>query len=80
MRPNEREITRFTFDCPTKLHSIAKMKAVACNQSLKDYLIGLLLKDVSKHPPKFMDAQSFQKELHKILEKDAELMKKLTDR
>lgn len=77
---HEREVTRFTFDCPTELHSIAKMKASASRQSLKDYLIGLLIKDISENPPKFIDTKGFQAELSKILEQDAELMKKLTDR
>ena len=77
---HERGVTRFTFDCPKELHSIAKVKALESNQSLKDYLIGLLVKDVYKNPPKYMDAKSFQNELCKILEHDTELMKKLTDR
>lgn len=76
----EKKVTRFTFDCPTELHSIAKMKASALRQSLKDYLINLLLKDVSENPPKFIDAKAFQTELNKLIEQDAELMKKLSDR
>lgn len=77
---HEKETTRFTFDCPSDLHSIAKMKASALRQSLKDYLIGLLIKDVSENPPKFMDSGAFQNELKKILEDDADLMRKLKDR
>ena len=77
---HERGLTRFTFDCPTELHSIAKMKALASKQSLKEYLIGLLVKDVSENPPQFMDAKAFKAELDKILKQDAELMKKLKDR
>lgn len=75
----EREITRFTFDCPTELHSIAKMKASALKQSLKNYLIDLLVKDVSENPPKFVDSKIFQAELSRILEHDAELMRKLKE-
>lgn len=40
-----KDVIRFTFDCPTDLHTIAKMKASALHQSMKDYLIGLLAKD-----------------------------------
>jgi len=39
-----KDVIRFTFDCPTDLHTIAKMKASALHQSMKDYLIGLLAK------------------------------------
>jgi hypothetical protein len=80
MESHEKETIRFTFDCPTDLHSIAKMKASASKQSLKEYLIGLIVKDISENPPRFMDEKSFKAELNRILENDAELMKKLTNR
>ncbi len=71
---------RFTFDCPVHLHAAAKMKASALHQSMKDYFIGLLAKDVVKNPPKFLNDKSFRKELKKILQDDAELMQKLSNR
>lgn len=75
-----KDVVRFTFDCPADLHTIAKMKASAMKQSMKDYLIGLLAKDAVENPTKFLDNKSFKKELEKILKHDAELMKKLSDR
>lgn len=75
-----KDVIRFTFDCPTDLHTIAKMKASALKQSMKDYLIGLLAKDAAENPPKYLDNKSFKKELKKILQDDAKLMKKLSDR
>lgn len=71
---------RFTFDCPSELHTAAKMKASALKQSLKDYLIGLLAKDAIENPPKFVNDKSFKKELQKLLHLDADLMKKLSKR
>lgn len=76
----QKEVVRFTFDCPADLHTIAKIKASASKQSLKDYLINLLAKDVVEHPPKFLNNEKFENELKKILENDAELMKKLADK
>lgn len=75
-----KETIRFTFDCPSDLHTIAKIKASAMKQSLKEYLVGLLVKDAQENPPKFMDSKAFKKELKKILAEDTELMKKLADR
>lgn len=72
--------TRFTFDCPTDLHSIAKMKAASLKKSLKEYLVALVIKDISASPPKLIDKKSFKKEIDRILKDDAELMKKLADR
>lgn len=56
------------------------MKASALHQSMKDYLIGLLAKDAVENPPKYLDNKSFKKELKHILQDDAELMQKLSDR
>lgn len=56
------------------------MKASALKQSMKDYLIGLLAKDAKENPMKFLDNKSFKKELKKILQSDAELIQKLSDR
>ncbi len=75
-----KDVVRFTFDCPTDLHTVAKMKASALHQSMKDYLIGLLVKDAVENPPKYLDNESFKKELKNILQDDAELMQKLSDR
>ena len=75
-----KDVIRFTFDCPIDLHTVAKMKASALRQSMKDYLIGLLAKDAVENPPKYLDNKSFQKGLKKILQDDAELMQKLSDR
>lgn len=71
---------RFTFDCPVDLHTFAKMKATALEQTMRDYLIGLLAKDAVENPPKFLDNKAFKKELKKILQHDAELMEKLSNR
>lgn len=75
-----KDVIRFTFDCPIDLHTVAKMKASALHQSMKDYLIGLLAKDAVENPPKYLDNKSFKKELKNILQDDAELMQKLSDR
>ena len=75
-----KDVVRFTFDCPIDLHTVAKMKASALHQSMKDYLIGLLAKDAVENPPKYLDNKSFKKELKNILQDDAELMQKLSDR
>jgi len=75
-----KDVIRFTFDCPIDLHTIAKMKASALHQSMKDYLIGLLAKDAVENPPKYLDNKSYKKQLKNILEDDAELMQKLSDR
>jgi len=56
------------------------MKALAVKQSVKDYLISLIIKDISANPPQFMDKVSFQEHLKTALEKDQNLMRKLTDR
>ncbi|SPJ31874.1 hypothetical protein [Candidatus Protochlamydia amoebophila] len=75
-----KDVIRFTFDCPIDLHAIAKMKASALHQSMKDYLIGLLAKDALENPPKYLDSKSFKEQLKNILQDDAELMQKLSDR
>lgn len=75
-----KDVIRFTFDCPVDLHTIAKMKASALHQSMKDYLIGLLAKDAVENPPKYLDNTSFKKTLKNILQDDAELMQKLSNR
>lgn len=80
MNNHDKHITRFTFDCPSDLHSTVKMKALAVKQSVKDYLIGLIIKDISANPPQFIDKISFEDHLKTALEKDKNLMKKLTDR
>jgi hypothetical protein len=75
-----KDVIRFTFDCPIDLHTVAKMKASALHQSMKDYLIGLLAKDAVENPPKYLDNKSFKKQLKSILQDDAALMQKLSDR
>ena len=76
----QKDVIRFTFDCPIDLHTIAKMKASALHQSMKDYLIGLLAKDAVENPPKYLDSKSYKKQLKNTLQDDAELMQKLSDR
>ncbi|MFI5344629.1 MAG: hypothetical protein ACHQUC_10480 [Chlamydiales bacterium] len=76
----QKEVVRFTFDCPVDLHTIAKMKASALKKSLREYLVSLLVKDAMENPPKFLDNKAFKKELKKILEDDADLMRKLADK
>jgi hypothetical protein len=80
MMSAQKDVIRFTFDCPIDLHTVAKMKASALHQSMKDYFIGLLVKDAVDNPPKYLDNKSFKKELKNILQADAELMQKLSDR
>ena len=75
-----KDVIRFTFDCPVDLHTVAKMKASALHQSMKNYVIGLLVKDAVENPPKYLDNKSFKKELKNILQEDVELMQKLSDR
>ena len=75
-----KDVIRCTFDCPVDLHTVAKMKAAALHQSMKDYLIGLLAKDAIENPPKYLDNKSFKKELKNMLQDDHELMQKLSDR
>ena len=75
-----KDVIRFTFDCPIDLHTVAKMKASALHQSMKDYIIGLLAKDAVENPLKYLNSKSFKKELKNILQDDAELMQKLSDR
>lgn len=77
---SEKETVRFTFDCPSKLHTVAKMKALASKKSMREYLVGLLVKDAMENPSKFIDNKAFKKELNKILEDDAELMEKLPNK
>ena len=75
-----KDVIRFTFDCPIDLHTVAKMKASALHTSMKDYIIGLLAKDIEETPIKHLNNKSFKKELKNILHDDAELMQKLSDR
>lgn len=76
----QKEKIRFTFDCPIDLHTAAKMRASAMHQSLKDYLINLVAKDVVENPVKFLDKKSFKKQLKKLLKDDDELMQALSKR
>lgn len=76
----QKEVVRFTFDCPTDLHTIAKMKASSLKKSLREYFVGLLVKDAMENPPQFLDDKAFKKELKRILEEDADLMRKLADK
>ena len=80
MATHKEGMVRFTFDCPDELHTMAKIKASALKKSLKDYFIGLLAKDVTENPPKYLDNKLFKKELKRILEEDTELMRKLADK
>ena len=77
---SHKDFVRYTFDCPTELHTFAKIKSSAQRQSLKEYLIGLLVKDAMDNPPKFMDNETFKKELNRIIEGDSDLMTRLADR
>lgn len=75
----KQEITRFTFDCPSNLHSIVKMKAAAAKKSLKDYFLDILTKNIYE-PVEFIDDTTYQKELKKLIINDQELLKKLSDK
>lgn len=75
-----KEVIRFTFDCPISLHTVAKMKASALHQSMREYLVGLLVKDAMENPPEFLGNKAFKKELYRILEEDEDLMRKLADK
>lgn len=37
-------------------------------------------KDVIENPPKFLDNKNFKKELKRVLQEDADLMRKLADK
>lgn len=76
----QKEKIRFTFDCPVDLHTAAKMRASAMHQSLKDYLINLVAKDIVENPIQFLDKKSFKKQLKKILNDDDKLMQELSKR
>lgn len=80
MNQQTKEITRFTFDCPTELHFSVKMKALSCKKTVKDYLIGLITKDVSQSPDPFMKDSEFKKALPTFLEKHKGLMEGLAAR
>ena len=71
------EFVCVTFDCPANLHAIAEMKASALKQNMQEYLIDLLIKDAAEESP---GRSSLKKELKRVLEVDAELMRKLADR
>lgn len=75
-----KDMTRFTFDCPTELHFSVKMKALSCKKSVKDYLIGLISKDMSQDTSPFLNDAEFKKVLPSFLEKHKGLMKGLADR
>lgn len=77
---HHKNTNRFTFDCPSELHSIVKMKALSAKQSIKDYLINLIIKDISTNPPKYMSKSAFENQLKAALEKDQDLMRKLADK
>lgn len=76
----QKEVIRFTFDCPVELHTIAKMKASSLKKSMREYVVSLLVKDAMENPTKFLDNKTFKKQLKRILEDDADLMKKLADK
>lgn len=77
---NQKRITRLTFDCPSDLHLAIKMKALSENQSVKDYLIETLSKDICENQPHFLDREEFKKTLPKFLEKHKRLMEGLASR
>lgn len=51
----KKKLTRVTFDCPTELHFLAKKKSILSRGSLKDYLVNLILDDVSKESPEIVE-------------------------
>lgn len=75
-----KENVRFTFDCPKSLHMVAKMKAARNGQSIREYVLALMAKDTMEEEPKFVDDETFNRAMKKVLEADAELMKKLSQR
>jgi len=80
MSNQAKEITRFTFDCPTELHFSVKMKALSCKKTVKDYLIGLICKDVAQDSISPIKDSEFKKELPAFLEKHKGLMEGLAAR
>lgn len=80
MRMPKRDIVRFTFDCSKELHSTMKMKALEHDQSIKDYLISLIVKDIGKNKPKFLSQDKFEKLLDDGMKKHGALMEKLANR
>lgn len=77
---DHKETVRLTFDCPEELHAAAKMKAAARKEPIKDYIIGLVIKDLMENTPKIMDQADFRKHLEKVLKDDADLLRKLSKR
>ena len=75
-----KNMTRFTFDCPTELHSSVKLKACAERTTVKDYIINLIIKDMDESTPRFASPQQFKKAFEEVLEKDSSLLKALADR
>ncbi len=75
-----KENVRFTFDCPKSLHMVAKMKAARNGQSIREYVLALMAKDTMEDQPQFVDDDTFNRAMKRVLEKDAELMRKLSER
>ena len=80
MNNQPKETTRFTFDCPSELHSAFKMKALCVKQTVKDYIVSLIIKDICENPPPHIDKDFFENQLRIALQKDAGLMRKLSNK
>lgn len=80
MDQKSKKITRFTFDCPTDIHCTLKMKAISYKKTVKDYLVGLIVRDLMTETPSFMDDEEFQKQLAFVFENDIELLRGLHNR
>lgn len=88
MKTSSKKVTRITFDCPSDLHSQAKIDAIHSKKTIKDYIIDLIVDKLNENKEhKFIDENSFiidddsfNNRLKESLEKDSSLMKKLADR
>ena len=80
MDAKSKNVTRFTFDCPTDIHCTLKMKALSYKKSVKDYLLGLIVRDLMVETPSFMNDEELQKQLAFVYENDMELLEGLANR
>jgi len=77
---DNKETVRLTFDCPEEIHAAAKMKAASMKESIKSYVVSLMIRDLLESPPKVMNQAEFKKQLNRVVKDDEELMRMLSQR
>ena len=80
MQSKTKEIIRFSFDCPTDIHTTIKMKATFYKKTVRDYLLNLIAKDLAEDTPCFISNEDCHNQLKMIFKKDDDLMKGLANR